>query len=236
MTLSRYIAEYLYTPILRTVNSRRMDSGKKVSRKAQATVEGFLQMIFFPTMTAMFIAGIWHGAGAQFLIFGLLHGFYLVVNHAWRLLTPKGSRFHARLPTVFSVLITFLCVVVGHIFFRANGIRDAVYILGTMAGAHGVGLPFNSNFLLQEIPRTSVFLTKISTATAAITACFVIVWGMPNTQEILGQFTRDTVRLPSLLSRLVWRPTASWSLALMVLFCLSILLLDTSTRFLYFQF
>ncbi len=236
MTLSRYIAEYLYTPILRTVNSRRMDAGKKVSRKAQATFEGFVQMIFFPTMTAMFIAGIWHGAGAQFLIFGLLHGFYLVVNHAWRLLTPKGSSLHAKLPVPFSVLITFLCVVVSEIFFRANGVRDAVYIIGTIVGAHGFGPQFDGNVLLREIPRTSVFLTKFSTAVAAIAACFVIIWGMPNTQEILGQLTRDTIRLPSLLSRLMWRPSASWSLALMVLFCLSILMLDTSTRFLYFQF
>lgn len=236
MTLSRYIAEYLYTPILRAVNRRRMDAGKKVSRKAQGTFEGFIQMIFFPTMSAMFIAGIWHGAGAQFLIFGLLHGFYLVVNHAWRLLTPKGNRFHARLPAPLSVLITFLCVVVGHIFFRANGVRDAIYILGTMVGAHGISLPFSGNPLLQEIPRTSVFLTRVSTAATAVAACFVIVWGMPNTQEILGQLSRDTIRLPSLLSGLLWRPTAAWSLALMLLFCLSILLLDTSTRFLYFQF
>ncbi len=236
MTLSRYIAEYLYTPILQAVNSRRMDAGKKVSRKAQATLEGFLQMIFFPTMTAMFIAGIWHGAGVQFLIFGLLHGFYLVVNHAWRLLTPKGNSLHAKLPTSLSILGTFLCVVVSLIFFRANGIRDAVYILGTMFGAHGIGPAFNGNPLLQEIPRTSVFLTKISTAAVAIAACLVVVWGMPNTQEILGQLTRDTVRLPSLLSRLIWRPTAAWSLALMVLFCLSLLMLDTSSRFLYFQF
>jgi D-alanyl-lipoteichoic acid acyltransferase DltB (MBOAT superfamily) len=236
MTLSRYIAEYLFTPILRAVNSRRIDAGKKVTRKAQGTFEGFVQMIFFPMMTAMFIAGIWHGAGAQFLIFGLLHGFYLVVNHAWRLLTPKSSSLHAKLPVSLSVLITFLCAVVGQIFFRANGVRDAMYILGTMAGAHGIGPQFNGNSLLQEIPRTSVFLTKFTTAAAAIAACFVIVWGMPNTQEILGQLTRDTVRLPSLLSRLMWRPSAAWSLALMVLFCLSILMLDTSTRFLYFQF
>ena len=236
MTLSRYIAEYLYTPILQVVNRRRMNAGKKVSRKAQATLEGFVQMIFFPTMTAMFIAGIWHGAGAQFLIFGSLHGFYLVVNHAWRLLTPKGSSFHAKLPISLSVLITFFCVVVGDIFFRANGVHDAVYIFGTMVGAHGIGLPFNSNSLLREIPRTSVFLTKVSTAVAAIAACFAIVWGMPNTQEILGQLTRDMVRLPSLLSRVMWRPTAAWSFAIMLLFCLSILMLDTSTRFLYFQF
>jgi alginate O-acetyltransferase complex protein AlgI len=236
ITLSRYLADYLYTPIVREINSRRMEAGKKVSRKAQATIEGFLPMVFFPLMATMFIAGIWHGAGLQFMIFGLLHGVYLVINHAWRLLTPKGHRLHGRLPIPVSVAITFVGVVVGQIFFRANGVHDAFYLLGTMIGAHGIGPSLHGNPLLQEIPRTSLFLTRSITAVAACALCFLIVWGTPNTQEILGQLARDEVRLPSLLPRLKWRSTFAWSLAVTVFFCLSILMLDTSTRFLYFQF
>jgi D-alanyl-lipoteichoic acid acyltransferase DltB (MBOAT superfamily) len=213
-----------------------MDAGKKVTRKAQATFEGFVQMVFFPLMVTMFLAGVWHGAGVQFLIFGVLHGIYLVFNHAWRLLTPKGHTLHAKLPVPVSILITFVGVVVSLVFFRANGVHDALYVLGTMFGAHGIGPSLSGNPFLLEIPRTSVFLTKINTATTAIAVCLLIVWGMPNTQEILGQLTRDTVRLPSLLPRLAWHPTIVWSLTLMALFCISILMLDTSTRFLYFQF
>jgi alginate O-acetyltransferase complex protein AlgI len=236
ITLSNYIADYLYTPIVRSINSRRMDAGKKVSRKAQATPEGFIQMVFVPLMAAMFVAGIWHGAGIQFLIFGLLHGIYLVINHAWRLLTPKGHPLHRRLPMPVSVVITLLGVIVGQIFFRANGVHDALYVLGTMVGAHGTGPSLNGNPLVQEIPRTSVFLTRTVPAIVASAFCFLIVWGMPNTQEILGRIGRDEVRLPSLLPRLQWRSSALWSLAVTVLFCLSILMLDTTTRFLYFQF
>jgi alginate O-acetyltransferase complex protein AlgI len=236
ITLSNYLADYLYTPILRSINSRRMDAGKKVSRKAQITLEGFLQMVFFPLMATMFIAGIWHGAGIQFLIFGLLHGIYLVVNHAWRLLTPKGHSLYRRLPVSVSVAITLIGVVVGQIFFRANGVHDAFYLLGTMIGMHGTGPSLDGNPLLQEIPRTSVFLTRTGPAIFASALCFLIVWGMPNTQEILGKIARDEVRLPSLLPDLAWGATATWSLAVTVLFCLSILMLDTTTRFLYFQF
>jgi alginate O-acetyltransferase complex protein AlgI len=236
MTLTRYIGEYLYTPILRSVNSRRMDAGKKVSRKAQATVEGFISMVAFPLMVSMFVVGVWHGAGIQFLIFGVLHGFYLVINHAWRLLTPKGHTLHARLPILVSVLITFSGVLAGEVFFRANGVHDACYVLETMIGVHGLGPSLDGNSLLSQIPSTSVFLTQTTTAIAAVAVCLLIVWGMPNTQEILGQLSRDTVRLPSLLPRLSWRPTALWSLSLMILFCISILMLDAGTRFLYFQF
>jgi D-alanyl-lipoteichoic acid acyltransferase DltB (MBOAT superfamily) len=236
ITLSRYLADYLYTPILRSVNSRRIEAGKKVNRKAQISLEGFLQMVFFPLMATMFIAGIWHGAGIQFLIFGSIHGIYLVINHAWRLLTPKGHRLYRILPAPVSVVVTFIAVVIGQVFFRANGVHDAFYVLGTMIGMHRTNPLLASNPLLQEIPRTSVFLTRTGSATFAIALCFLIVWSMPNTQEIFGNLARDEIRLPSLFPSLNWRPTVIWSLAVTVIFCLSLLMLDTTTRFLYFQF
>ena len=105
-----------------------------------------------------------------------------------------------------------------------------------MAGAHGIGPSFQANPFLREIPRTSFFLAKPVMAAAATAVCFLIIWGMPNTQEILGQTSDDSVRFPSLLPGLNWTPTAIWSFALAALFCLSIMMLDVSTRFLYFQF
>lgn len=135
-----------------------------------------------------------------------------------------------------TLTVTFLGVLVAQVFFRANGVHDACYVLGTMIGAHGLGPSLESNSLRSQIPTTSFFLTRTTTAIAANAAYFLIVWGMPNTQEILGQLSRDTIRLPSLLPRLLWRPTALWSLTLMVLFCIAILMLDAGTRFLYFQF
>jgi alginate O-acetyltransferase complex protein AlgI len=236
MTLSRYLAEYLYTPILRNVNSRRMDKGKKVSRKAQATLEGFTQMVFVPTMTTMFLAGIWHGAGVQYLIFGVLHGTYLVINHAWRLLTPNGHRLHAKLPAPVAVVLTFLGVLASLVFFRANGVQDAIYVLSTMVGVHGLDTSFASNPWIQNMPNNSFFLRTLGPTSIAVALCFFIVWAMPNTQEILDQVSHETVRLPSLLPKLKWQPSALWSIALTVLFCAAILMLDANTQFLYFQF
>jgi alginate O-acetyltransferase complex protein AlgI len=69
-----------------------------------------------------------------------------------------------------------------------------------------------------------------------VLGCFFICWAMPNTQEILNQLPEGYIRLPSLLPRWSWRMTPAWSAAIMFLFCASILLLDSSTRFLYFQF
>lgn len=236
MTLSRYLNEYLYTPVLRYVNSRRMDAGKKVSRKAQATPEGFFWMVFYPLMFTMFIAGIWHGAGMQFILFGLLHGLYLSINHAWRLLTPKGHRLHGKLPVPASILLTFFAVLSASVFFRADGVHDALYILGTMTGFHGHGLPYIGNPWIHSIVNTSNFLKSPGKAALALAFCFFIAWGMPNTQEILGQKGDDSIRWPSLLPKLTWHPTLKWSLGLSVLFAASILLLDANAAFLYFQF
>jgi len=236
MTLSRYLNEYIYTPILRAVNSRRMDAGKKVTRKATATPEGFLSMVCFPTVTTMFIAGIWHGAGIQFLVFGLLHGFYLTINHAWRLLTPRGSRLHRAIPVPCAIVLTFLCVLLALVFFRANNTHDALHIVATMTGRYGLGPAFAAFPYLSEIPSISQFMARTGTAAAGLATCFIIVWALPNTQEILGQLPHDHVRMPSLLPRLTWRISTVWSLGITLVFCLSVLLLDASTRFLYFQF
>jgi alginate O-acetyltransferase complex protein AlgI len=221
MTLSRYIAEYLYTPIQRSVNRRRLKAGLKIARKAQSTPMGFLQMVLYPTMIAMFIAGIWHGAGLQFLVFGVLNGIYLVVNHAWRIWTPKGSPLHQKLPVAGAILLNFVCVLITHVFFRASDVHQAMYVLQSMVGFHGLSSQPLSSFA--------------GGAAYTLTGLF-IVWALPNTQEILGQITHDSVRLPSLLPRLNWRPTAIWSIGLMILFCASILMLDTTKSFLYFQF
>ena len=84
MTLTRYITLYLYNPILLSVQRRRIASGRKISRKALATFGGFTAMVAYPTMVTMLLTGIWHGAGLQFIIFGLIHGVYLTANQAWR--------------------------------------------------------------------------------------------------------------------------------------------------------
>ena len=134
------------------------------------------------------------------------------------------------------VVLNFLCVLVSLVFFRSANVHDAVYLLGTMSGIHGVGAAFGNFAFLEGIPTTSKFLVHISTTLLTLALCFFIVWALPNTQEILGQLRTNETRMPSLLPRLTWRPTAVWSVGLAALFCVAILLLDASTRFLYFQF
>jgi len=235
MTLSRYINAYLFTPIVQGIQGWRAVRGLKNNRATVLTLPGFASLVATPTLLTMFLAGVWHGAGLQFLCFGVLHGIYLTINHAWRLLTPEGSRLHRKVPPAFMVMLTFLGFIVTEVFFRADRVHDAVYVLGTLIGLHH-GPGFHGFQYLAELPSTSSFLGDAAKTTAAICCCFFIVWALPNTQEMLDQIPHDQVRLPSILPQLRWRISMVWSFGVAALFCISLLLLDGKARFLYFQF
>ena len=234
MTLTRYITSYLYNPISVWIYRRRVAQGKKITRKAMATVGGFLTMIALPTTIALFLAGFWHGAGAQFAIFGLLHALYLSVNHAWRIWRgprpeiPQISAPMAKFRTSASVLITFAAVVLAQIFFRARSIPAALSMLAGMIGLHHA----------QTAPSAA---SETSAASIALLAAgYVIIWTLPNTQQILARFrpslelTRWDLQPTSI--HLSWRPSPAWALALGMILFLTIVKMQDPSTFLYFQF
>lgn len=76
------------------------------------------------------ISGLWHGANWTFIIWGALHGFYLVFA-----IVTENVRKKINIVFLFdkipflSVLTTFFLVAVGWVFFRANNVSDAFYII-----------------------------------------------------------------------------------------------------------
>ncbi len=78
MTLTRYLTLFLYSPIGLWVRRKRLARNLPVNNKALSTAGGFASMVAFPTLLTMFFAGVWHGAGFNFVIFGTLHG---VLHH-----------------------------------------------------------------------------------------------------------------------------------------------------------
>jgi D-alanyl-lipoteichoic acid acyltransferase DltB (MBOAT superfamily) len=253
MTLTRYLNLYLYNPIALWVSRRRMALGKKVSRKAAATPEGFLNMIAFPTMTTMFLAGIWHGAGFQFLIFGLLHGTYLTIHQMWVISRQKhvgakgAAPSPARSAVVASVMLTFLCAVVGHVFFRSTNTHNALLMLSSMMGAHGFALPTQLLHRLGPVGgaglRSGVLLATHWSkadlrAALGLFASLIIVWALPNTQQILGKYAhRDTTATGrEATARWNWQPGMLWAASFSVVLIVCLLLMQNPSRFLYFQF
>lgn len=216
MTLTRYVTLYLYNPILLGVQRRRMAAGKKVSRKALATVSGFAAMVAYPTVLTMLLTGVWHGAGLQFVIFGLLHGVYLTANQAWRHFRQKGKEPEeapSSAQTMAMRLGMYLQVAFALVFFRADSTHAALAYLRDLSAQHGVG---QAGTLMD-----GVFAF----------ALFPVVWWMPNTQQILGE---EPVREGA--GWLRWKPSLAWMVVVAVLFFATLARMDQSSSFLYFQF
>jgi alginate O-acetyltransferase complex protein AlgI len=118
ITLSRFLRDYLYIPL----------GGNRRGRLRR----------YLNLSLTMLLGGLWHGASWNFIIWGGLHGLYLVINHAYRSVGPKA---HGQWRKAGDWLLTFLAVVVAWVFFRAETFRGAFVMLKTMFGMRGPLVP-----------------------------------------------------------------------------------------------
>jgi alginate O-acetyltransferase complex protein AlgI len=121
--LSRFLRDYLYVPL----------GGNRHGRLRR----------YINLLATMLLGGLWHGASWTFVIWGGLHGIYLIINHAWQWLwgrvRPQSSpRFWVAAARGASVALTLLCVIVAWTFFRAPTFDAAFRMVGNM---FGIGTP-----------------------------------------------------------------------------------------------
>src|ERR1051326_426502 len=143
-TLTRFLTAYIYNPLTLRFTRAWMGQGRPAPTGRDMTVHAFIRLITVPTIITMFISGVWHGAGYTFLIFGLMHGAYITINHAWRQIRPRiwpGSKDHERVQDVAGWFLTFFAVVFAIVMFRSPSVRGAVSIWADMLGVHGAALP-----------------------------------------------------------------------------------------------
>ncbi len=216
ITLTRYLTQYLFNPMAMALLRRRAARGLPVGRAAQATAAGFAVTLALPLCVTMGLAGVWHGAGWTFLVFGLLHGVYLSVNHAWRIAAPATARPGA----AFSVGLTYLAVLAGAVIFRAPDLSTAFDLLTGMVGMHGMGW---------AIPVDGKGQGRLVLDIVWLGLLYAIVWGAPNTQEILGE-------AQSRASAMRWRLSLPWALGFGVAAAVGLLSIGGTGEFLYFRF
>jgi D-alanyl-lipoteichoic acid acyltransferase DltB (MBOAT superfamily) len=241
MTLTRYLTLYLYNPIALWVTRRRLAAGKPIAGQGASTLSGFVWLIAFPTCVTMFLAGVWHGAGTNFAVFGLLHAFYLTVNHLWRVFGPKTkARDRSGLGTWASVavsgILTYLAVLIAQVFFRAPSFSTAIGLLAGMFGLRGWttgNISLDNVFLVNRISQQLVDpLTG-----AKLLVCLLIALAAPNTAELLSRYDPILGRVrTSWPVALQWKPNLAWGLSVGVLAAVSVGYMSGATEFLYFQF
>jgi hypothetical protein len=223
-----------------------------MSRKALETPPAFAALVAYPTLVTMALAGIWHGAGLQFLVFGLLHGAYLTINHGWRMFRRKKAKSEtpARPGGVGviagEVLLTYIAVLVADVFFRASSCKEAVHLLAGMVGLHGLS-PINvsdaqttshglARPLMQGLHHVGIDATMLPTL-GKIIGLFIVVWFLPNSQQIMARANPILPPLPAPAPQIVqWNHSLIWALLMGALAFLAIMSLGGTTEFLYFQF
>lgn len=161
-------------------------------------------------MITMALGGLWHGTNWTFVVWGILHGAFLIVHRFFRAFCEHRLRLQALLTTSGGTLLrcalTFLCVLVAWVFFRAETFGHAAELLRRMfIASSGQGCPLHSN---------GVWLTVLVVALAHILTA-------------RGLWQRWAVRLPA--------PALGAAYALLLTVA-QILAPATNKAFIYFQF
>lgn len=114
ISLSSWLRDYIYIPL----------GGSRVLK----------WRYYYNLIIVFLISGLWHGAGWTFIIWGALHGFYLIFSDwskEWREKFARLIRL-GKFPGLYrqwKVAATFCLVAFAWIFFRANSLDDAFYII-----------------------------------------------------------------------------------------------------------
>lgn len=120
ITLYNWLRDYIFYPLSRALKQSKLPANHLIA-------------IVVPPMLTMLASGLWHGTKWTFLIWGGLHGAFMVSSVLWSRL-GNSVRLPFSLPprvvSTINILITFNLICFTWIFFRANSISDALYIIG----------------------------------------------------------------------------------------------------------
>ena len=193
MTLSRFLRDYVYIPL----------GGNR---------NGIVRR-YYNIYITMLLGGIWHGAGINFVIWGALHGLFIVVNHIWRDYfidrIPIIARSKLFLPLPY--MLTMACVLLGWLFFRAETTSGALTLAEHMFWAPSVSFAGG----LQSDPKQL----------GLILCAGFIATAFPNSLQIYGWCLSGEIH-------------QRWPVGVGagVLFAIAFVSISADSPFLYFQF
>ena len=226
MTLSRFLRDYLYIPL---------GGNRKGPIRRYANL-----------LATMLLGGLWHGAGWTFVIWGGLHGLYLVINQLWQ--TARERFFghdlsqSSRTGRILSVLLTFICVVVAWVFFRATSLDAAMSVLKGMISFHGMALPiewrafFDTNIAWASswfafLPLDAFGGVRQFGWTVSLLA---IIWIFPNSQTLIARARNGRLAVFFSHERWAWMSLGGFAVTLFLLAAINGS--HGASEFIYFNF
>ena len=201
MTLGLWVKEYVYIPL----------GGNRHGQLCK------MRNLF----AAMFLIGVWHGAGWTYILWGCLHGVLLILNHQW-------CRLDIHLPVPVCRTLTFLTVVCLLVIFRSSQVGDAAAMLRTMFDAGSISLPAGSILADWLISRLGIGIPAADWQLQGISLKMVLLF------LIIGLMT---ARMKNACEYLKEARLGKAELLLTIgLLVYAIVKLNNYSEFLYFQF
>lgn len=211
MTLSRFVSAYIFKPILKS----------------------FTQHSFINAMLSVFISmvimGLWHGASWMFVIFGIIHGLGIVINHICR------KKIKLKIHKYIGWLMTINLVNFSLIFFRAKEWADAIKILESMLSLDNISLPRRLEDKLSFLNNYGVKFDGLTTNIADSNS--IIAWLIGGFVFVLVfKNSSELASYPNLNDSKILTRKHSICLSLLFMFSLLWMSLSEYTEFIYFNF
>jgi len=210
ISLSTWFRDYLYIPL----------GGNRISR---GRWYGNLMIVFL-------VSGLWHGANWTYVIWGALHAFYMLASVVltklrYRFSNIFGLSRYPSLHKVFKIFLTFNLVAFAWIFFRANNLEEAWYIVrhlfdlgDTLTRWQNLG--WSSTMLLGY----DIKIGKVEFLIAVSSILFM---------EYIQWIQRQGTAKVFFLDRPIWFRWATYYALIILIVVLGV---DRSSQFIYFQF
>jgi D-alanyl-lipoteichoic acid acyltransferase DltB (MBOAT superfamily) len=201
ISLSTWFRDYLYISM----------GGNRVS----------IGRVYFNMFFVFLVSGFWHGANWTYIIWGAIHGFYLMMG----ILRGRLFKHHqkSKAANILEVLVNFCLVAIGWVFFRAANVKTAVSLIRQMG---------------QQWHLSGSYIKKTITVLGggdAIYGTFNVVLGIVVIfiLMLMEGFTKTNVPLEQIHQK---NKGLSWVVSLVLLAMLLVLGVYDNAEFIYFQF
>lgn len=240
ITLTRFLRDYLYIPL----GGNRRGTPRK----------------FFNILVTMFISGLWHGAGYQYLMWGSLHGFFILLNHSWYILLPNKlykSKCYQKASKPIGVILTLFMVSFSFLFFRAEDLTTGYRMASSMIGINGFSLPegiyIKLDFLNQYLKLLNITVdatsgSQIVYGSLLTISLLFIALVFPNSLDIMKNFKpalgyletkKGVVNLlyyNKLKSLIIFKHSKLWAVIVGTSLAIGIMGIQQVSEFIYWQF
>jgi D-alanyl-lipoteichoic acid acyltransferase DltB (MBOAT superfamily) len=227
ITLSRFLKDYLYIPL----GGNRRGLGRR----------------YINLLVTMLLGGIWHGAGWGFALWGAIHGVLLILHRLWR---GSGKQPARRLHPWLARALTFLCVVLAWVPFRAPDFQTTISVYRGLAGLNGLRLPLQAANWMAGLPGLGALVSAgpINVDRPLATSFWLLglllfAWLLPSTHRWFGKASPGlpsegypATAVTESSWRFQWQPNWLYAASFAVGLFICVVKLNDISPFIYFQF